>query len=166
MKGDTTPALDEASPGDPGDRDQAVCFRIGEAEFAIAVDQVERVARVPPLTAVPFPPPDVIGVVGLNGTVLPVIDLGTRLVSEPADRSGRLLLVTVPSTSEAVALLVDEVVGLIGTSVMVDAVPPEVERSLPEGWLAGVLAPTDDRLVALLDIDELLAKDPEENNAR
>lgn len=135
--------------------DQAVIVRIGEAEFGIPIRSVREVLHVLPITRLPFATAAVPGVVSVRGSVLPVVDLGERLFAVPARRDGRLVVVHEPASGE-VALLVDAVADLVRTSALDAEPPPEVAASLPPGWVAGVITPSEDRLVTLLELARVL----------
>jgi purine-binding chemotaxis protein CheW len=136
--------------------EEVVAVRVGETDFGISVERVREVLRVPPLTRLPFPPPAVLGVAGVRGGVLPVVDLAQRLLGHPADRDGRLVVVEDPAADDEVALLVDSVPGLVRASGAAQAPPPEVEASLPAGWIAGVIVTDAGRLITVLDLAPVL----------
>lgn len=146
-------------PDAPEERteEEIVAVRVGGADFGIPVERVREVLRVPPLTRLPFPPPSILGVTGVRGAVLPVMDLGERLLGLPADREGRLVVVADPGSGSEVALLVDSVPGLTAVAGGERTPPAEVEASLPTGWIAGVAETRDGRLVTLLDLAPVLA---------
>jgi purine-binding chemotaxis protein CheW len=135
----------------------AVAVRLGAAEFGLPLDRVRAVLRPPPVTRVPFPPPDVAGVVHLRGALLAVLDLGTRLRFAPALRPGRLVVVAPRGGGEPLALLVDGVAGTVETEEWVDPPPPEAVAALPDGWMEGVVRSAEGRLVGLLHLDNVLA---------
>lgn len=134
----------------------AVAVRLGPAEFGLPMERVSAVLRPPPVTRVPFPPPDVVGVVHLRGALLGVLDLGTRLRGSPARRPGRLVVVTRPGAGEPLALLVDGVSGIVEDGEEPEPPPPEAVAGLPDRWLGGVVRSADGGLVALLDLDNVL----------
>lgn len=130
---------------------------LGAAAFGVPAERVRVVLRPPPLTRVPFAPPDVRGMAHVRGTLLAIVDLGTRLGGAPAARPGRLVVVSGPA-DEAVGLLVDRVAGLVEMGEDARVLPPdEAEAALPPGWLAGVAEPAPGRRVALLDLERVLA---------
>ena len=139
-----------------GEDERAVVVRVGSAEFGVDVTHVREVLRLPTITRLPFPPPTILGIVSVRGTLVPVMDLGLRLLDTAASREGRLVVVWDPESDGVVGLLVDEVLDLVPLDVAAHAVPPEVAASLPEGWIRGVLAPTSERLVTLLDLPHVL----------
>jgi chemotaxis signal transduction protein len=91
----------------------------------------------------------------IGGTVMAVLDLGTRLGIGPAAVPGRMVVVW-GRGREPVGLLVDQVVGLVDTGGVLAAPIEEVEAALPRGWLAGVVEPAPGRRIALLDLERVL----------
>jgi purine-binding chemotaxis protein CheW len=138
------------------EEERAVVVRLGGTEFGINVRQVREVLRVPPITRLPFPPPTILGIVSIRGTLVPVMDLGARLLGHPGDRQGRLVVVRDPEGEGSIGLLVDEVLDLAPLEQAAHEPPPEVESSLPSGWILGVLSPEDSRLVTLLELTHVL----------
>lgn len=151
-----------SEPGPPADAPEAlaaefVSVRVGGTEFGIPVERVREVLRVPVLTRLPFPPAGILGVAGVRGTIVPVMDLGERLLGRPSARDGRLVIVEDPASGGEVALLVDAVPGLAAATEASQAPPPEVDASLPAGWIAGVAVLQTGRLATLLDLAPVLA---------
>ncbi|HET6763711.1 MAG TPA: chemotaxis protein CheW, partial [Longimicrobiaceae bacterium] len=117
---------------------------------------VERILRTPAVARVPFPPPDVLGVTQVGGTLMAVLDLGTRLRGAPAAAPGRLLVVRAPGARETVGLLVDAVGSLVETDGPGAAPPAEADAVLPPGWLTGTVELDGGRRVALLCVERVL----------
>lgn len=138
------------------DGERAVVVRLGDTEFGIDVRRVREILRVPHITRLPFPPPTLLGIVSVRGTLVPVMDLGERLLRRPADRDGRLVVVRDPDREGSIGLLVDAVRDLIALDAAPQEPPPEVEASLPAGWIIDVLSPQPERLVTLLDLTRVL----------
>jgi purine-binding chemotaxis protein CheW len=136
---------------------EVLAVSVGGAQFGLPVERVTGVIRVPSITRLPFPPPDILGVASVRGTLVPVLDLGARLLRRPASRHGRVVLVEEPSAGQPMGLLVDSVVGLVSGTPGTGAIPPEIEASLPNGWVAGILAAEADDLTTLLELEPVLA---------
>lgn len=67
--------------------EQVVVFRLDKEEFGAPVEAVQEIVRIPDqLIRVPKAPSFVEGVVNLRGTILPVIDLRSRLGLPPLER--------------------------------------------------------------------------------
>lgn len=131
---------------------------VGSAEFGLPAGRVREVLRPPPVTRVPFAPAGVRGVAQVRGTVLAVVDLGTRLGMAPVEGAGRMVVVWARGR-EAVGLLVDRVVGLMEDGGDGEFPPDEAEAALPSGWLAGVAVPAPGRRVALLHLERVLGEE-------
>ena len=153
----TEPEAEEAQ--ELGESEEAIIVAVGGTRLAIGIGSVREVSPVPHITRLPFPPPSVVGVVSLRTSVLPVIDLGDRVFGRPASREGRLVIATTGDAEDVVALLVDGVVGLAPPNRRLSHPPEEVAGSLPSGWVSAVLAPTDETVVALLDLDRVLHRE-------
>lgn len=144
----STPLLDD---------ERAVVVRVAGVEFGIDVRRVREVLRAPAITRLPFPPPSVLGIVSIRGALVPVVDLGERLLATPAARDGRLVVVRDPDREGSIALLVDAVLDLVSLEAVATDPPPEVEATLPAGWIQAVLAPESSRLVTLLELNKVLS---------
>jgi chemotaxis signal transduction protein len=139
--------------GEPGG--QAIVVRLGPGRFAVPVDHVAEVGRVPVMTRVPGLPSWLAGAANWRGRILPVLDLRQLLGAHPGglERASRVLVLA--SVSATVGLLVDEVVET--TDIAVEEVAP-FPATLPvaaAGLLAGQVA-REDGPVAVLDFDALM----------
>jgi len=87
-----------------------LAFRLDTAVFAVEIERIGEILRIPPVTAVPRSPLFVMGIVGVRGRVLTVLDMRgkLRLQSPAATRHSRILVVPAGST-DPVGLFVDEV---------------------------------------------------------
>lgn len=138
------------------EEDRAVVVDVGGVEFGVDVRRVREVLRAPRITRLPFPPPTILGIVSIRGTLVPIMDLGERLLGRPSKLDGRLVVVRDPDHEGAIGLLVDAVLDMVPLDSTSQQPPPEVEASLPAGWVAGVIVPADDRLVTLIELTHVL----------
>jgi purine-binding chemotaxis protein CheW len=135
--------------------DQLVVCALGGEEYGLPVGQVREIVRYSEPRPVASDVPWMRGVVSLRGRLVPVHDLATRLGLTPAAGAGAPVappptakLVIVETASEPVGVLVDDVVEVL----TVDEAQLE---PVPSG--EGRIARVGDRLVLLLDGDELAA---------
>jgi purine-binding chemotaxis protein CheW len=148
-----------AEPDGMGVSEESVLVvRLGETEFGLPIRDVREVLRAPPISRVPFPPPDVTGLIGVRGAVLPVLDLGLRLFRRPARTPGAIVIAQEPESLESIALLVDRVTGLVEGSAPKDRrdAPVEAEATLPPGWVASVRIPEPGRPITVLNLRAVL----------
>jgi len=133
-----------------------VLLSIASANYAVREVFVTELERVPKITPVPHVPAWVRGVTNLRGDILSVIDMRTYLGLEAStSHSARMLVVRLLNEDFATGLLVDGVDRIV-------SMPPD-QITPPESSLEGPLAKyltgmcvVEERLVAVLDLDQLL----------
>ena len=127
-----------------------VTFYLGEERFALCLDSVREIVRVPEAAAVPLTPPALLGLANLRGVVLPLLDL-RRLMGlehqDPTDASRAL----VTEVGGVVGLVVDRVARVI--RVQPDDIMPggDGEGQIRAEYLLGVVS-DEDGLVKLVDV--------------
>jgi purine-binding chemotaxis protein CheW len=134
-------------------------FRLGDDEFALPIDAVDEVARVPAkITRVPKTPKFLEGVVNLRGAVLPVIDQRRRFDMPKSETPDARRLVVVRTQSHRAGLIVDSVSDVL--RIPADSVEPAPELTDEIGRLVrGVInLEQSGRMVLLLDPPELLTR--------
>lgn len=83
-------------------------FRVGHEWYVVDVDDVIQVLHLVALTELPASPPDVLGLVTVRGTVMPVIDLRRRFNQGSAELRLDTPMIAVNTARGPVALVVDE----------------------------------------------------------
>lgn len=134
-----------------------LALRLGDALFGLWTDEVLEVVRTPPISRLPLPHPEVPGVTSVRGEVIPVLDLGLRLLDAPAARPGRLVLVRHDPTDSVIGLLVDGVQTLltVGDGEVREA-PEAAEAELPPDLVRGVVV-RDEGVVTILHLGRATA---------
>ncbi len=137
---------------------ELITFNVGGEEFGFDVMRVSRVVKVPEIRKVPRAPDFVEGVVSLQGSALPVIDLRKRF-SVPVTHGravGRLLVVQVGE--HRLGLVVDEVPGVLRLLAESISPAPDFFKGLAGRYLDGI-GQHGERVIILLNLDELLSSD-------
>ncbi|MDX6804952.1 chemotaxis protein CheW [Terrihabitans rhizophilus] len=145
------------STGTGADR-RFLVFRLGDDEFALPVEAVNEVARVPDqITRVPKAPAFLEGIVNRRGEVLPVIDQRRRFdMPELADGAMRRLVVISTQRLKA-GIIVDSVTEVLRSEA--DAIEPAPDLAGETTQLVhGVITPGAGRMILLLDPAELLTR--------
>lgn len=133
---------------------QLVVFRLDEQRYALPLAVVERIVRAAEVTPLPKAPPAVIGVIDIEGRVLPVLDLRQRFrLPEreiiPADQ-----FLIAQTAQRTVALLIDEAQGVferqLSEIIAVDRIAPGLEH------VQGVIKLADG-LVLIQDLESFLS---------
>lgn len=145
-----------AAVSDPG---QLLTFELSGQEYAVPLLRVQEIVEYEPVMRVPTAPPFLLGVFDLRGSVLPVIDLATKLGlgATPLTRRSCIVVVELEVSAQLAlfGLLVDAVRDVLTTS---EAVPSGIEHddgTFDRPWRE--LERTDSKVVRLLDLDRLMA---------
>jgi len=130
-----------------------VAFECAGRQFALALEQVSEVERVPRVTAVPGSPPAMCGLINRRGDIIPLIDLRLLLNGSPHDdpASGRLVMLTPQPGQEGLAYLVDGLTGLAALDRA--AVEPPQPATDGESWTACLAGRSTHRGRELLILD-------------
>lgn len=133
-------------------------FRVGDMLCGIDISTVQEINKHLEMTTVYHAPRYVRGVLNLRGQIVTVIDLRNKFGLPSAEIHEEMRVVIVRSGGENIGFLVD------GVDDVVIADPRELEP--PPSNLGGIsgdyftsIYKTEDGLVALLDIEEILRKE-------
>lgn len=111
---------------------QMVSFQLGTEEYAIDINKVDEIIRIPEITSIPNVPGHIKGVICLRGNVLPVIGLRYLFGMEETDFSkrSRILIVKLQDQTETAdfGIIVDNVNEVISV--------PRANIESPPGVLA------------------------------
>ena len=126
-------------------------FKLGEGEYAIALDAVTEVTPAREPNFIPLVPIEIGGILNVRGEPLPAVD-ARALIGRPGERGARPALV-LEKGAIRVGLLVDGVTcierGLASSDEPFDAEPPAETAGVDWIWLDG-------DWVGLVDADEWL----------
>ncbi|HEX7871332.1 MAG TPA: chemotaxis protein CheW [Sphingobium sp.] len=132
-------------------------FAIGNQLFALPLDQVAAVLRVPTEIA-RFPHADAatLGTIDWRGAVVPLLSLATLLdLPGSAGKTARIAMVR--TGNRHIGLLVDHVHALLNPAInTVDPVPAALLRGGGEAVIQAIHRPEAGRLISILGADQLL----------
>jgi purine-binding chemotaxis protein CheW len=136
---------------------EMLTVRLADVRFGLWVDEVLEILRTPPITRLPLASAEIAGITSVRGVIVPVLDLGQRLLRTPAARPGRLVLVRHLGSQALVGLLVDDVETLLEVRQdEIEGAPPEAEAQFPPGFITGVVTAQGD-VVTVLHLGEAAA---------
>ncbi|WP_229069293.1 chemotaxis protein CheW [Actinoplanes sp. DH11] len=148
----------DATDDGRGAEELFVVFRLDDEEYAVDVDTVQEIIRVPEaLIRVPKSFDFVEGLVNLRGTVLPVVDLRTRLGLGRTERDERQRIVVLIIGGVRTGFIVDSVaeVARVGRNVLEPAPELSAEQARVVSRVANL--PEQQRMLLLVQVDQLLA---------
>ena len=131
-----------------------VVFRVEEQRYALALSVVERIVRAAEVTLLPSAPAIVIGVIDVEGRLLPVLNIRRRLGRPDREISPANQFVIARTARREVVLVIDEALGVIelpSTGIVGAAqIVPGLEQ------IQGVVQLAD-RLVLIHDLEKFLS---------
>lgn len=136
-----------------------VVFILDNQRYAIYLSSVERIVSMVEITPFPKAPEIVIGIINLQGRIIPVINIRKRfgLPDKETDLNDQLIIAR--TSRRSVALVADAVTGIIGCS---DDKVVKAEQILPKaGYIEGVVK-LEDGMVLIHDIEKFLSLEEEE----
>jgi purine-binding chemotaxis protein CheW len=88
---------------------EITAFRLQDQEFSVKTTTIREIRGWGPATPLPHSPPEVIGVMNLRGSVIPIIDLAHKLGMPPAQPTVPSAIVVTEAHGMVIGLLVDGV---------------------------------------------------------
>ncbi|MGI4791607.1 MAG: chemotaxis protein CheW [Janthinobacterium lividum] len=140
------------------DTDQFLTFSLDGEEYGLDILKVQEIKGYVPTTRIPNSPPDVVGVLNLRGTIVPIVDLRRKFGLESVEYTPFTAIVVVVVRGRIMGIIVDsvsEVVNIPGSDIQP---APDFGNSMSTAMLRG-MAKLGDSLITLLDIDAVLLDD-------
>lgn len=137
-------------------------FSLGKENFAINVEQVEKILEFQPVTEVPKSPEYMLGVFNMRGEVIPMVDTRIKFGMEKTvvTNSTCILVITIDNEGEKIKLgaLVDSVNEVI-KYYKNEIIPlPTVGKQNKAEFLHGVLK-HGDKFILLVNADKIFSVD-------
>ena len=131
-----------------------VTFSLDDRKFALYVSIVQRIIRVVEVTALPKAPGIVVGIINLQGTLVPVFDIRMRFRLPAKEMQLNDQMIIAVAAKRTVALIVDsvdDVVEIPGERIVA------AEQILPElEYVEGVMK-AEDGMVLIHDLERFLS---------
>ena len=132
-----------------------VTFSAGEQSFSIEINQVREIRRWSPVTALPHSPQEVLGVMNLRGSVIPIYDLAARFGLGKTPENPRNVIVVAMHGNKTVGLLVQAVSEIL--SVPRDQIQetPDIRSETARQSITGVI-PIENGMTRVIDLGAVL----------
>jgi purine-binding chemotaxis protein CheW len=138
---------------------QLLAFSVGDYRYALPLSAVKRIVRAVEVTPLPDAPDTILGLINIQGQIIPVVSVRRRLGLPEREVSLTDRLIIGHSSKGTVALLVDAVSGVIepeGQEVIT------AEKILPGAGCAGEVARLAEEIVLVQDLDAFFSFGEEE----
>lgn len=134
---------------------ELVAFRMGAQQYCVDIHSVLEIRGWAHATQLPLSPSYVRGVMNLRGTVLPVIDLGTRLGIPVSPPSARHVIIVAKIDRKTVGLLVEAVSDILTVGEELIQPTPDIACETVRAFVRGII-PNNGAMISLLSLDGLL----------
>lgn len=132
-----------------------VTFSAGEQSFSIEITQVREIRRWSPVTALPHAPHEVLGVMNLRGSVIPIYDLAARFGLGQTPENPRNVIVVAMHGGQTVGLLVEAVSEILSVSREQIQETPDIRSEMARQSITGVI-PIENGMTRVIDLGAVL----------
>ena len=118
---------------------EIIAFRLNGQEFCVMTTTIREIRGWSPSTPIPHSPPDVLGVMNLRGSVIPIVDLSRKLGMPATVPNVRSAIVVADVQNAVLGLLVDQVSDIL--TVLGEQIQPlpEVAASFDRSFSDGII---------------------------
>jgi purine-binding chemotaxis protein CheW len=119
---------------------EIIAFRLHEQEFCVRTVTIREIRGWAPATPIPQAPPEILGVMNLRGTVIPVINLALKLGMRNTEPTERSAIVVTEVHGMVMGLLVDQVSDILMVPANLLQPVPDVTSSGTTAFSDGIIA--------------------------
>jgi len=139
-----------------GDALEIIAFMLHEQQFCVRTTSIREIRGWAPVTPIPHTPPEVLGVMNLRGTVIPIVDLAIKLGMPPAKTSERSAIVVTNVKGRTIGLMVDRVSDILTISGS-ELQPVPVGVGITSASYAEGIFARDKDMICFLDLEAIFA---------
>lgn len=137
-----------------GDNLEIIAFRLHDQEFCVKTTTIREIRGWAPSTPIPHAPADVIGVMNLRGSVIPIIDLAYKLGMRSTVANERSAIVVTEVHNMVIGMLVDRVSDILTISATQIQPVPEVSASFDKSFSEGIIA-SENGMICFLNLSKM-----------
>jgi purine-binding chemotaxis protein CheW len=135
-----------------------VVFLLDDRRYGLRLSAVERVVQMVEITPLPKAPPIVMGIVNLQGRIIPIFNIRRRFSLEEREPDPNDHLVIAHMRLRTVGLVVDEAYGTVDLPAGETVDPETILPGIP--YIEGVVK-REDGMILIHDLDLFLSIDEE-----
>jgi purine-binding chemotaxis protein CheW len=126
--------------GFDGETLEIIAFRLHDQEFCVKTTTIREIRGWAPSTPIPHSPAEVLGVMNLRGTVIPIIDLAHKLGMKSTVANERSAIVVAEVHNMVIGLVVDRVSDILTVQGNQVQPVPEITTSFDKSYAEGIIA--------------------------
>ena len=136
---------------------QVASFYLDNTLCGINIKDVQEIKEDLNVTKVPLSSDYIMGIMNLRGQIVTIVNVGMKIGLAPSIVGPESRVVIVESKGEHIGLLVDKVMEVIAISPKKVSAPPANIKGAQGRFFQGILNTEDHELMALLNIEDVLA---------
>lgn len=140
-----------------GEMLEIIAFRLHDQEFCVRTTTIREIRGWGPATPIPHAPVEVIGVMNLRGSVIPIIDLANKLGMRSTEPNERSAIVVAEVRGVAIGLVVDQVSDILTIAANVLQPVPEISVSPGTKYADGIIAQPEG-MICFLNLEEMFGE--------
>ncbi|MGW9231539.1 chemotaxis protein CheW [Pseudorhizobium sp. NPDC055634] len=133
---------------------EIIAFRLHDQEFCVKTTTIREIRGWAPSTPIPHAPADVIGVMNLRGSVIPIIDLAQKLGMKSAVATERSAIVVAEVHNMVIGMLVDQVSDILTIPSNQVQPVPEISASFDKSFSEGIIA-NENGMICFLNLSKM-----------
>lgn len=137
-----------------GETLEIIAFRLHEQEFCVKTTTIREIRGWAPSTPIPHSPPEVIGVMNLRGSVIPIIDLAYKLGMKSTEANERSAIVVAEVHNMVIGMLVDRVSDILTVAGNQIQPVPEITASFDKSFSEGIIA-NENGMICFLNLAKM-----------
>lgn len=139
------------------DEVQIVSFLLGDEEFGLEIEKVKEIIRFPDIVKVPNVPNYIKGIISLRDTLMPIVDLRTKLDAGQDNITDSTRVVVADMEGTLMGLTVDRVYEVLRVPVINIFPPPQVIVSDSGEKITGIVRlDNGKRIIMLMDLQDII----------
>lgn len=146
--------LNPHAPRHSGETLEIIAFRLHDQEFCVRTVTIREIRGWGPATPIPHSPREVLGVMNLRGTVIPIIDLACKLGMRSTEPNERSAIVVAEVHRMAIGLIVDRVSDILTIPVESMQPVPDMNAGAAMDYSDGIIVqPT--AMICFLNLERM-----------
>jgi len=133
---------------------EIIAFRLHDQEFCVKTTTIREIRGWAQSTPIPHAPKDVVGVMNLRGTVIPIIDLAYKLGMQSTAANERSAIVVTEVRNMIIGMLVDRVSDILTIKSSEVQPAPEITTSFDKSYTDGIIA-RDNGMICFLNLAKM-----------
>ncbi|MFN4273622.1 MAG: chemotaxis protein CheW [Aliihoeflea sp.] len=135
-----------------------IAFQLGDQAFCVRTMAVREIRGWAPCTPLPHAPADILGVMNLRGSIIPIVDLAARLRMKSRVATERSAIVVTEIGDAVIGLLVERVSDMLTVSTDDIRPVPQMGSGVDTRFAEGIVS-IESGMICFLDLEAILGQD-------